>query len=112
MTQIRDELLFGCMLLYKMNIMGCCTIVPIIVLGQVVIESGRATGVDVIRSGQPAVKMKANKEVILSAGAIESPRTLMLSGIGPAEHLDKVCPASCSFLSLTRSVQPLVLSSP
>lgn len=48
----------------------------------------RATGVEVVDNafGRPSV-ITANKEVIVSAGAIDSPKLLMLSGIGPAEHL-------------------------
>lgn len=35
-------------------------------------------------------RARASKEIILSAGSIGSPRTLMLSGIGPRRHLEKV----------------------
>ncbi|NJM40032.1 MAG: choline oxidase, partial [Anaerolineae bacterium] len=48
-------------------------------------EAKRATGV-VTSRGQ----IKANKEVILCAGAVNSPQLLMLSGIGPAGHLAQV----------------------
>lgn len=49
-------------------------------------ENKRATGVQFIVNN---IKMSANanKEVILSAGAIGTPQLLMLSGIGPKEHL-------------------------
>ena len=46
----------------------------------------RAVGVEVERFGQ-TYHFKARKELILSAGSINSPQLLMLSGIGPKEHL-------------------------
>ena len=49
----------------------------------------RAYGVEFIRDGIRQV-VYAKKEVILSAGAINSPQLLMLSGIGPAQHLRDV----------------------
>jgi choline dehydrogenase len=53
---------------------------------KVVIEEGRATGVEVMRSGRVDV-IRAEREVILAASSINSPKLLMLSGIGPAAHL-------------------------
>ena len=50
------------------------------------IEGGAATGVALRHNGK-LVTVKCRGEIILSAGAINSPQTLMLSGIGPAEHL-------------------------
>jgi choline dehydrogenase len=53
---------------------------------KVVIEEGRATGVEVTRGGRTEV-IRARREVIVAASAINSPKLLMLSGIGPAAHL-------------------------
>lgn len=50
------------------------------------IEIGRATGVRYLRRGVEEIA-RAESEVIVSAGAIGSPQLLMLSGIGPADHL-------------------------
>ena len=56
---------------------------------RVLIEDGRAVGVEYERRGS-VVQAACRREVILSAGAFASPKLLMLSGIGPAEHLRKV----------------------
>jgi choline dehydrogenase len=53
---------------------------------RVVIEGGRAVGVECTRNGTTEI-VRAVREVILSGGAINSPMTLMHSGIGPAEEL-------------------------
>jgi choline dehydrogenase len=53
---------------------------------RVVIEDGRAVGVEVKRGGTIEV-IHAEREVVLSASSINSPKLLMLSGIGPAAHL-------------------------
>ena len=53
---------------------------------RVVIENHRATGVEIEARGQIQV-VKARREVIVAASSINSPKLLMLSGIGPAAHL-------------------------
>jgi choline dehydrogenase len=50
------------------------------------IERGRAKGIEIVSDGQ-VLRIEADVEVILAAGAIGSPHILMLSGIGPASHL-------------------------
>jgi choline dehydrogenase-like flavoprotein len=53
---------------------------------RLVVERGRARGIELMDGRRIA----AGAEVILSSGAIGSPRLLMLSGIGPAAHLEEV----------------------
>jgi choline dehydrogenase len=53
---------------------------------RLVIEDGRAVGVEVERGGRIEV-IRAEAEVILAASSLNSPKLLMLSGIGPAAHL-------------------------
>lgn len=53
---------------------------------KIIIEDSKAKGVVVTQKGKKT-QILANKEVLLSSGAINSPHLLMLSGIGPAEHL-------------------------
>lgn len=52
----------------------------------IVLENGRAVGVEYRRDGE-ACTAHAEREVIMSAGTFNSPHLLMLSGIGPADHL-------------------------
>ena len=54
-----------------------------------VMEGRRAAGVSLTRHGA-TLTIKAEREVILSAGAIASPHLLLLSGIGPAAHLQEL----------------------
>jgi choline dehydrogenase len=53
---------------------------------RVVIEEGRAIGVEAKVKGRTQV-IRARAEVILAASSINSPKLLMLSGVGPAAHL-------------------------
>jgi choline dehydrogenase len=53
---------------------------------RILLEKNRATGVAFIREGK-SIEARAEREVILSGGAVNSPQLLMLSGLGPADHL-------------------------
>ncbi len=53
---------------------------------RVLIENGRAVGVELAR-GRERLEVRAEREVILSGGAINSPQVLLLSGVGPADEL-------------------------
>lgn len=56
---------------------------------KIVIERGRATGVQIADAGQ-LTTIRAQREVIVTAGAVGSPKLLLLSGIGPAQHLHQL----------------------
>ncbi|XP_025262798.1 glucose dehydrogenase [FAD, quinone] [Camponotus floridanus] len=53
----------------------------------ILLDGTRAVGVRVTLKDGRSIDVKASKEVILSAGSIGSPQLLMLSGIGPKQHL-------------------------
>ena len=58
---------------------------------RVLIEGGRAVGVEMVEAkGQMASTVRASREVILCAGAVQSPQLLQLSGVGDPEHLKKL----------------------
>lgn len=62
------------------------TIITKALASRIIIEDKRATGV-VYRQGNKEKSIKARAEVIVSSGAFGSPHLLLLSGIGPADHL-------------------------
>lgn len=62
------------------------TVLTDALVSSVVIEAGRAVAVRYLRRGVEQFAC-AGAEVILSAGTVASPQLLMLSGIGPADHL-------------------------
>lgn len=54
---------------------------------KVVFDGRRAVGVDAVTRGRP-VRVRATREVLLSLGAVQTPKVLMQSGIGPARQLE------------------------
>lgn len=57
---------------------------------RILIENGRAVGVEVSSPYTQSERINCNREVLLSAGAIQSPQLLMLSGIGDSTELKRV----------------------
>jgi choline dehydrogenase-like flavoprotein len=57
-----------------------------VLVNRIAFEGDRAVGVEVVQDGK-AETIRAEREVILAAGAYQSPVLLMLSGIGPEEDL-------------------------
>jgi choline dehydrogenase len=62
------------------------TVMPFMHVNRVLFEGTRAVGVEATRLGE-AQELRAEREVILCGGTFNSPQLLMLSGVGPAEHL-------------------------
>jgi 4-pyridoxate dehydrogenase len=56
---------------------------------RVLLQGARAVGVEYVKNGQ-ATRIEAAREVILAGGAFSTPQLLMLSGIGPADHLNAI----------------------
>jgi choline dehydrogenase len=53
---------------------------------RIIVDRGKATGVEIAQDGMRRI-LRCEGEVIVCAGGIQSPHLLMLSGIGPADHL-------------------------
>ena len=62
------------------------TVMPYMHVHRILFEGTRAVGVEASQLGQTQ-ELRAEREVILCGGAYNSPQLLMLSGVGPAEHL-------------------------
>ncbi|HET9332916.1 MAG TPA: GMC family oxidoreductase N-terminal domain-containing protein [Gemmatimonadota bacterium] len=62
------------------------TVLTDTVVGKVIFVGARATGVECVTDGTSR-EFHAGNEVIVCAGALQSPKILQLSGIGPAQHL-------------------------
>ena len=63
------------------------TVLPRTQVLRVVVEGGRATGVEYKPHDGEPTRADASREVVVTAGAIGSPKLMMLSGLGPAAHL-------------------------
>ncbi len=64
------------------------TLVSHALVHRIVVENGQATGIEFSHRGKQ-LNAHAGKEVIVSTGAIKSPQLLMLSGIGPTNHIEE-----------------------
>jgi choline dehydrogenase len=62
------------------------TVMPYMQVSRLLFEGTRAVGVEASQLGQ-AQELRAEREVVLCGGSYNSPQLLMLSGVGPAEHL-------------------------
>ncbi|MCM2457626.1 alanine-phosphoribitol ligase [Rhizobium sp. CG4] len=58
-------------------------------VSRIVLEGNRAVGVEIIGKNGPQI-IRAERDVVISSGAIGSPKLLLQSGIGPADHLNSV----------------------
>ncbi len=67
---------------------GNLTVITGALCERISFEGQRATGVVVVRKGQ-SVQYRAEREVIVCGGAVNSPQLLQLSGVGPAQLLQK-----------------------
>ena len=73
---------------YPKMIQPNLTVVPGALVLRVIVENGRATGVDVLLDGA-VQRFSGTKEIILSLGAIQTPKVLMQSGIGDETELGR-----------------------
>jgi choline dehydrogenase-like flavoprotein len=72
---------------------------------RVLMQGTRARGVEYIKASGDVVQVAAGREVILAAGAFNTPQLLMLSGIGPAAHLEEMGIKAVVDLPVGRNLQ-------
>ncbi len=53
---------------------------------KIVFEGKKAAAIEYLRNGKPEIA-RASRQIVLAGGVIDTPKLLMLSGIGPADHL-------------------------
>ena len=58
-----------------------------VLVSRILVERGRAVGVEIVERGREPTLLRCEREVLVCSGGIGSPRLLLLSGIGPADHL-------------------------
>jgi 4-pyridoxate dehydrogenase len=68
---------------------GNLTLMTRVLAGKVLLDGKRAVGIELIRHGTTE-RVYADREVILAGGTFNTPQLLMLSGIGPVDHLRSV----------------------
>jgi choline dehydrogenase-like flavoprotein len=71
---------------------------------RVLLQGTRATGVEYVQNGETR-RAEASRDVILAAGTFNTPQLLMLSGIGPAEHLQSLGIAVAANLPVGKNLQ-------
>lgn len=77
---------------------------------QILMNGTKAVGVKYLRKGKP-MSAQADQEVVLSGGVFNTPQLLMLSGIGPADHLKEFGIACLSDLPVGKNLQDHLVAS-
>lgn len=66
------------------------TVLPETLVSRILVEKGRAVGVETVDARGNRTSYRAEREVVVTSGAVGSPKLLLLSGIGPADELREV----------------------
>lgn len=77
-----------------------CIVVKVTYSFQIIFEGKKAVGVAFKHEGK-VIEVRANNDVILSAGTIGTAKLLLLSGVGPRNHLQSLKVRFCCEITLT-----------